>query len=35
MILALTNRYEIKDKIKVLTANYPISRDIIKEQKNK
>jgi hypothetical protein len=32
---SMTNRYEIKDKIEVLTANYPISRDIIEEQKNK
>jgi hypothetical protein len=35
MVLSMTNRYEVKDKIEVLTANYPISRDMIEDQQNK
>ncbi|MDR2798675.1 MAG: hypothetical protein LBB80_10065 [Treponema sp.] len=31
MMCSMTNRYENKDKIEVLTANYPIDSDIIKD----
>jgi DNA adenine methylase len=27
MVISMTNRYEIKNKIEVLTANYPIAVD--------
>jgi hypothetical protein len=27
----MTNRYEYKDKIEVLTANYPLSQDVFKQ----
>ena len=33
MKLSMTNRYEYRDKIEVLTANYPITRDMIKDIK--
>jgi DNA adenine methylase len=31
MRCAMTSRYEIKDKIEVLTANYPFTRDVFKQ----
>jgi DNA adenine methylase len=33
MVNAMTNRYELKNKIEVLTANYPITRDMIQDLK--
>ena len=33
MKLSMSNRYEYKDKIEVLTANYPITRDMIRDIK--
>ncbi|MDR1325848.1 MAG: hypothetical protein LBK00_07430 [Treponema sp.] len=27
MVMSMTNRYEIKNKIEVMTANYPIAVD--------
>jgi DNA adenine methylase len=33
MPCSMTNRYELKDKIEVMTANYPITRDMIKDSK--
>jgi DNA adenine methylase len=35
MKMAMTSRYECKDKIEVLTANYPITRDMIKDSEAK
>jgi DNA adenine methylase len=32
MMSSMTNRFEIKDKIEVLTANYPITRDMLPVQ---
>jgi DNA adenine methylase len=34
MRCSMTNRYESKDKIEVMTANYPIDRDMIKDIKD-
>jgi hypothetical protein len=31
--LQMTNRYEIRDKIEVMTANYPITRDMVQDLK--
>ena len=33
MKLSMTGRYEYQDKIEVLTANYPITRDMIQDLK--
>ncbi|MDR0525029.1 MAG: hypothetical protein LBG90_04070 [Spirochaetaceae bacterium] len=33
MLITMTNRYEQRDKIEVMTANYPISKDMIEDIK--
>jgi DNA adenine methylase len=33
IVSSMTNRYEIRDKIEVMTANYPITRDMIQDLK--